>query len=272
MKKMRYAACGAGVMALLIALPVHAQERATLVLLDGQRPSGELIDLNAGGFTLVTNGETRQYPAAQVTAVEFVAVAPAPGTQARIDAGQSLVVLRSGEVIEGRLVDIGGTHPLRLSIDTPSGARDYLSNDVAQIYLYGPGRAPVPAAAPVEAAVPPGATVVRGDRPWTTTGLVVARGDRIEFLATGEIMIASNAASSVDGNPAATSSESRYPVFNASAGALIGRVGAGDPFPIGANTQPIVMPATGRLLLGVNDDHFEDNSGTFTVTLTRFVQ
>jgi hypothetical protein len=29
------------------------------------------------------------------------------------------------------------------------------------------------------------------------------------------------------------------------------------------------MPATGQLFLGINDDHFEDNSGTYTVTLTR---
>jgi hypothetical protein len=114
--------------------------------------------------------------------------------------------------------------------------------------------------------------LVRGDLPWTTTGLIVARGDRIEFVATGEVMIAANAASSVDGNPAATSRNSRYPVSRASAGALIGRVGSGDPFPIGANTQPIVMPANGRLLLGINDDHFEDNSGAFTVTLTRLVK
>jgi hypothetical protein len=40
--KMKYAACAVGLMTLVIALPVHAQERATLVLLDGQRPSGEL--------------------------------------------------------------------------------------------------------------------------------------------------------------------------------------------------------------------------------------
>jgi hypothetical protein len=226
--------------------------------------------LNGGGFTLVTNGETRQYRAADVAVVEFVPIAPAPATQARIDAGQSLVVLRSGEVIEGRLVDIGGTSPLRLSVDTASGRRDFASNDVAQIYLYAPR--PGSAEAPVQAALPPGAMLVRGDLPWTTTGLIVARGDRIEFVATGEIMIAANAASSVDGNPAATSPKSRYPVSRASAGALIGRVGSGDPFPIGANTQPIVMPANGRLLLGINDDHFEDNSGAFTVTLTRLVK
>jgi hypothetical protein len=61
-----------------------------------------------------------------------------PEAQARIGAGQPLVVLRSGEIIDGRLSDIGGTRPLRLTIDTPSGQRDFTSNDVAQIYLYAP--------------------------------------------------------------------------------------------------------------------------------------
>ena len=38
---------------------------------------------------------------------------------------------------------------------------------------------------------------------------------------------------------------------------------------IGPNTQPIAMPAGGQLILGINDDHFEDNGGTYAVTVTR---
>ena len=264
-----FAGCGVGLFTLLTVLPVHAQEGATLVLLDGQRPSGELIDLNAGGFTLRTNGQERQYPANEVAAVEFVVGAPAPATQARIDAGQPLIVLRSGQVIEGRLFDIGGTRPLRLTIDTPSGQRDYTSNDVAQIYLYAPKRAAAPAEVPAQAAVPRGAIIVRGDQPWTKSGITVAKGERIEFTATGDIMIAANASSGIGGNPAVTSPAIRYPVLNSPVGALIARVGNRAPFAIGANTQPIAMPANGQLLLGVNDDYFSDNSGTYTVTLTR---
>ena len=52
-------------------------------------------------------------------------------------------------------------------------------------------------------------------------------------------------------------------------GGLIGKVGNSQPFPIGANTQPIVMPETGRLLLGVNDTNPSDNSGFFSVEVTR---
>jgi hypothetical protein len=58
-------------------------------------------------------------------------------------------------------------------------------------------------------------------------------------------------------------------VANAPAGSVIARVGNGAPFHIGGNTQPIVMPANGQLMLGVNDDHFPDNTGNFFVTVTR---
>ena len=58
------------------------------------------------------------------------------------------------------------------------------------------------------------------------------------------------------------------------AGALIGKVGNSAPFLIGSNTQPILMPANGRLMLGINDDGFGDNTGfvlghIITTTQTR---
>jgi hypothetical protein len=265
MLKTIFTGCGVGLFSLLTALPVNAQEPATLVLRDGQRPSGELIDLNASHFTLRVNGEDRQFRANDVAAVEFLVGAPPPEAQARIDGGQALIVLRSGQIIDGRLFDIGGTRPLRLTVDTPSGQRDFTSNDVAQIYLYAPRRA----AAPAQAAAPAGAIIVQGNQAWTNSGISVTRQERIGFLATGDIMIAANASSGVGGSPAATSPTIRYPVFSSPVGALIARVGNGAPFLIGANTQPIAMPATGRLFLGLNDDHFADNSGMYTVTLTR---
>ena len=52
-------------------------------------------------------------------------------------------------------------------------------------------------------------------------------------------------------------------------GGLIARVDTGQAFPIGSNSQPITMPANGRLYLGINDDEFGDNSGAFTVVINR---
>ena len=48
-------------------------------------------------------------------------------------------------------------------------------------------------------------------------------------------------------------------------GALIGRIGNGQPFVIGDTTNAIDMPVNGRLFLGINDDHVADNSGNFVV-------
>ena len=55
----------------------------------------------------------------------------------------------------------------------------------------------------------------------------------------------------------------------APAGALIGRIGTGEPFLIGTITQPIPMPGIGRLMIGINDDQLGDNSGAYSVVVTR---
>jgi len=61
----------------------------------------------------------------------------------------------------------------------------------------------------------------------------------------------------------------RYPLQGVPAGALIGRVGNGAPFAIGTNTAPITMPANGPLMLGINDDVLNDNSGSYSVNMSR---
>jgi hypothetical protein len=258
------------VITLAVSGSANAQEIATLVLQNGERPSGELIDLNGSGFTLRIAGQERQFGRGDVKAVEFVGGAPAADAQARVNAGQPVVILRSGQVVEGQLNDIGGTRPLRLTFDTAGGPREFTSNDVAQIYLGGGAPQPVGSsgqAAPAPA--PAGAINVPANQAWTNTGIIVARGERVQFAASGEIMIGNNQASGIGGAPAATVATSKYPVANAPAGSVIARVGNGAPFHIGGNTQPIVMPSNGQLMLGVNDDHLADNTGNFSVVITR---
>jgi len=55
------------------------------------------------------------------------------------------------------------------------------------------------------------------------------------------------------------------------AGALIGRIGNGAPFPIGTQTA-IPMPGAGQLFLGVNDDELSDNQGEFRVEVVQQVR
>jgi hypothetical protein len=270
MLKKTLAGLGIGLFSLALVVPASAQEVATLALRNGERPSGQLIDLGAGGFVLRVNGQDRTIPASEVAAVEFVVGAPPAEAVTRINAGTPVVVLRSGQVIEGRLSDIGGTAPLRLTVDTPSGQRDFTSNDVAQLYVN-----PVPmsaatsgTAAAAGTAVPAGAISVPANQAWTDTGITIRRGDRLTITGTGDIQLGNNNSSGVGGSPAATVPGIRYPVEGLPAGALIGRVGNGRPFAI-QNGQPMTIAGTGRLQIGVNDDNVADNSGNYVVTITR---
>src|SRR5262249_52077746 len=98
--------CGVVLASLVLSGAASAQESATLVMRNGERLSGELVDLGGVGFTFRVGGQDRQIPVSEVAAVEFQPGAASPAVQSRVSAGQSVVVLRSGEVIEGRLADI----------------------------------------------------------------------------------------------------------------------------------------------------------------------
>jgi hypothetical protein len=58
------------------------------------------------------------------------------------------------------------------------------------------------------------------------------------------------------------------PLPSANSGALLGQVGR-SMFLIGNTTDPIVMPASGKLMLGVNDDNHRDNRDAFEVSIRR---
>ena len=73
--------------------------------------------------------------------------------------------------------------------------------------------------------------------------------------------------SGADGNPTTRAQTAPVPVMGV--GGLIGKVGNSAPFPIGNNRNAITMPATGRLMLAVNDDNYPDNSGAYRVTIAR---
>jgi hypothetical protein len=257
--------CGAGLMALALAVPAAAQTHATIVMRDGSRQSGDLVDLNAQGFELRTNGESKHIDKNDVAAVEFVEGGVPAEAQDRVNNNQPVVVLRSGEVVNGDLTDVGGASPLRLTVNTDSGSKDYTSDQVARIYFHNTSGTTASASnAPQR-----GTLAVQATREWTDTGMRVNKGQRLTFNASGEIRIADDKTSTPGGNADATAPNMKYPVFNAPAGALIARVGNGQPFLIGANSQAITMPDSGELQLGVNDNHFPDNGGAYSVQVQR---
>jgi hypothetical protein len=95
----------------------------------------------------------------------------------------------------------------------------------------------------------------------------VKKGDRVSFSTSGQISYGQGMTAGPDGD--GTLRRPDYPVAAMPVGGLIGRVGNGAPFPIGANSQPIIMPNAGRLMLGVNDNEIGDNSGAFTVAVRK---
>ena len=98
--------------------------------------------------------------------------------------GTSKVVLRNGQTIDGSLYDIGGTSPLRLTIRTSNGEREMSSSEVARIVISRPEnrgrdlghhrRSPTPRRLP-------GAITVQANQPWTSTGITVKKGQRINL-------------------------------------------------------------------------------------------
>lgn len=115
---------------------------------------------------------------------------------------------------------------------------------------------------------------VSGTDAWTDTGVDVAVGDTIEVKATGEVHLFTN------GDPMAEQvsepdglSDPALHRFNlladANHGVLIGRIGeGGDPVTVGSSYS-VVAPVAGRVYLGINDTGFDDNSGSYTVTIEK---
>lgn len=108
---------------------------------------------------------------------------------------------------------------------------------------------------------------INAQQRWTDSGLMVRAGDTLTFDASGSIVM------SADNNDTASPAGSTRgrtapdaPVLNALAGGLIMRIDGYGPTFIGAR-RTITAPVSGRVFLGVNDDHLPDNRGEFVVTV-----
>ena len=252
---------------LLVVGVAYAQESATLTLRSGEKVSGQLVDLGGVGYTVNVNGTERQIPQNDVAVIDFTGGTMRDADWANFN-GTSQIVLRNGQTIQGQLADIGGTKPLKLTVKTSSGDRELASSEVARVIIARPDNAVgttgtnpnVASAAPVA-----GAVTVQGNQPWTNTGISVRKGQTLNFTTTGEVQLSddTNDIATADGAKSARYAPNA-PLKNVLAGALIGKIGNGQPFAIG-NQTTIVAPATGLLYLGVNDDAFGDNRGNFQV-------
>lgn len=251
----------------------QAQENVTLILKSGERLSAQLIDHGGVGFTVKVNNEERRIPTNDVAVIDFTGRNLTNDDWNKVSGGNHIAVLRSGQTVTGQFYDIGGTTPLRITMKTADGERDLQSSEVATIIL---GRTDAAVAATSgsgttgSAPSAGGAVVVNGNQQWTSTGIMVRKGERLTFNTSGEVRLSSTGDDVAQ--PAGATSGRKVagaPLPNQIAGALIGRIGTnGQPFGIG-NLNSVVVPETGMLFLGINDDHVNDNSGEFRVQITR---
>jgi hypothetical protein len=263
----------------------NTNKQVTVIMKDGARHTGTLVYHNDANFNLIENGSEKSYPIEQTALVDFGAGEPTaaelnqlPQRDTTNEMRRHMLVLRDGRVVHGRMYTIKND---AITFNTPSGHQDFNLNDVSRMYInpaesrtiyasvLGTANTPSAIATSGAQSTPAGAIRVEANRQWTDTGVTVRKGDRLAFSTTGSIAIRENSAENIGPDGSSTDDRSGAPVRSMGVGGLIARVGTGAPFPIGSNSQPITMPADGRLYLGVNDSGVSDNSGAFVVTIVR---
>jgi len=242
---------------------VSAQESATFTLRSGERISGQLLDMGAAGFQIRSNGQERTIPTGEMALIDFAGSGMSSGDWDRVSGGP-VIWLRNGQTINGSLVDVGGASPLRITIRTSDGERDLTSSEVSRIAMSRPTDTGTSATTGSGSG---NNVTVSARSQWTPTGITVRRGETVRITADGEIRI------SGDSNDRATASgvvnqrfDAGAPLPRTLAGALIGRIGNGQPFGIGTSAT-IQAPANGQLFLGINDSNVSDNDGAFQVSI-----
>ena len=265
------------VLAASLGVVAMANHPATFVLRNGERVSGELS--YKGGTSYTLNG--KDYPSNDIALIEFV-----PGTPSAAELNQiptvdnnpseherHVFVTRDGQVIFGKIYKIspdGNT----ITFDRREGGRqDLAADNLARVYVNPAGARSVYASVlgnATPAAVATSGTTIRvpANQAWTDTGITVNQGDKVSFQASGEITYGRSPGQTATPDGGADR-RPNYPLPSVPVGALIGRIGNGAPFGIGTQTQPLPMPASGRLRLGINDNELADNGGFYTVVVSK---
>jgi len=261
-----------------------ATERATFILTNGERKSGDVVfhggeanNLIDGQLNLGNAGKEQSIRIDQVAVIDFAGGTPAAAELASVGATGQYAVLRNGTTLPGKFVNLVRGDTL-LWQNEAGQTREMPIRDVSRIYL-NPQSARVvfnytgaPAAAvgtSGQTTLEAGAVKVDANLPWTDTGITVRAGDLVSFRATGQIAFGRSPGQTASPDGKGDMRSPNYPVSGMPAGGLIGKVGNSAPFSIGANAAPIRMPANGRLMLGVNDNEITDNSGFFSVVVQR---
>jgi hypothetical protein len=264
-----------------------ATERATFILTNGERKSGTIVfhggqnenlingDLNLGQ----DNAKDISLRVDQVAVIDFVGGRPANDEIANVPPSGHYLVTRDGNGHGGTFVNMlnGDTLVWRNQnneeqrLPLRDVRRIYLNPDSARTaFRYRGTNNAVGTAG--ETTLAPGAVRVEANQPWTDTGIDVKAGDLVAFQGTGTVNFGTGSTQSAGVDGKSDTRSPNYPVSAMPVGGLIGKVANSAPFPVGGNQQAIRMPANGRLMLGVNDNEMGDNSGFFSVVVTKMGQ
>lgn len=109
--------------------------------------------------------------------------------------------------------------------------------------------------------------VIKGKQNWLDTGINVNIGQEVLFSVTGFINIDENTRVFQNGELKLTLNKTK-PLPHHPTGAVISKIGErGKPFYVGNDKAPFHMTRKNRLYIGINDFNFEDNSGSFKITI-----
>jgi len=264
-----------------LVVPVLAQPQAKVVLRSGEERPALNIGFFDGNEVIVRTSfaEEPRFPVGEVAYIDF-----GGGNQNAVlfRGSQHAVVTSNGGILRGQVTRIAHTNqedpksPYLVTIRMPDGQeRQVAGADLGRVYFSQPmatlntarerGRLQDAADNAIRDNDARVFTVSSRQR-WTSTGLRVRQGERLNLTSTGQIRLsAAGMTASPDGSG---QNDPGSPMPQAFSGALIGRIGNGRPFGIGTQTQ-IEMPESGQLFLGVNDSVLTDNDGAFQVEVRR---
>jgi hypothetical protein len=267
-----------------------AAERATFILTDGERKSGQ-IAFHGGDRENVINGQVAvgndtggpefNFPLSQVAVIDFVGGTPPQTELAQVPPSGHFMTLKTGQsqggtfvnIIDGNTVIWKNTSGETQRYNVTDLKRIYLNPDSARtVFNYsGPSATGAAVGTSGQTNTQAGAiqVQVQANQAWNDGGITVKKGDRLQFSTTGQVNFGPNPGMTAGPQGSDMFRKPTFPLPNGPVGALLGRIGTGAPFAIGNNPNPISMPGNGRLMLGVNDDELGDNSGAYTVTITK---
>jgi small nuclear ribonucleoprotein (snRNP)-like protein len=242
-----------------VLLAAMVDDRVAVMLRSGEKLSGRFDGVSNGQFNLdISDTDERKIPMGDIALIDMVGGASGlPETElSQARTGAHVLLMKNGTMTKGSLVRIDGSrvneqNDLAYVVFRTEGGeeRRVAMRDVGRLYLGNyPGAAP---AAPAPTPTSPG-----------TSGTAGQTGDRVLTLPANLQWLDAGPSGAFSGRMVA-----RAPLPTAPAGALIGRIGNGRPFGIGAGPSNISAPGAGRLYLGINDDNVSDNAGQYQVHL-----